>query len=243
MHRTTKPLDPGAVTGDQWSLEVMLMLNGDGSSLLRIARRCATRVMLVGSLALVACGENRNVIELDNGFDVGVGIVRQVPPAPYGNSGPENLGAVLTFDMHVAETDKDCMVREAFELSRRRYRPRDTTGPLRNSMSWRLAATLTSLRCIATVVVTFNDACRQSIPVHDTQGVERRAGERGDLPGPQARLFEQWRALHHDELLANWLLAQETVVERTGLASDKGSRCGQTCLKSTVLHGRRPDLS
>lgn len=114
MHRTTKPLDPGVATGDRWSLEVMLMLNGDGLSLLRIARRCATRVMLVGSLALVACGENRNVIELDNGFDVGVGIVRQVPPAPYGNSGPENLGAVLTFDMHMAEKDKDCMVREAF---------------------------------------------------------------------------------------------------------------------------------
>jgi len=32
---------------------------------------------------------------------------------------------------------------------------------------------------------------------------------RGDLPMTAARLVEQWRALHHDELLANWLLAQE----------------------------------
>ena len=32
---------------------------------------------------------------------------------------------------------------------------------------------------------------------------------RGDLPRTAARLVEQWRTLHHDELLANWLLAQE----------------------------------
>ena len=32
---------------------------------------------------------------------------------------------------------------------------------------------------------------------------------RGDLPRTAARLVEQWRALHQDELLANWLLAQE----------------------------------
>ena len=32
---------------------------------------------------------------------------------------------------------------------------------------------------------------------------------RGDLPTTAARLVEQWRTLHHDELLANWLLAQE----------------------------------
>jgi hypothetical protein len=86
----------------------------NGVSGLRITRRRVTRTMLVGSLALVSCGENRNVIELDNGFDVGVGIVRQIPAAPYGNSGPENLGAVLTFDMHMGEEDKDCVVREAF---------------------------------------------------------------------------------------------------------------------------------
>ena len=32
---------------------------------------------------------------------------------------------------------------------------------------------------------------------------------RGDLPRTAARLVEQWRALHHDELAANWALAQE----------------------------------
>ena len=32
---------------------------------------------------------------------------------------------------------------------------------------------------------------------------------RGDLPRTAARLVEQWRTLHRDELLANWLLAQE----------------------------------
>ena len=29
------------------------------------------------------------------------------------------------------------------------------------------------------------------------------------FPETAARLVEQWRTLHHDELLANWLLAQE----------------------------------
>jgi hypothetical protein len=32
---------------------------------------------------------------------------------------------------------------------------------------------------------------------------------RGDLPKTAARLVEQWRSLHHDELSANWTLAQE----------------------------------
>ena len=32
---------------------------------------------------------------------------------------------------------------------------------------------------------------------------------RGDLPRTAARLVEQWRTRHHDELLANWLLAQQ----------------------------------
>jgi Domain of unknown function (DUF4160) len=31
---------------------------------------------------------------------------------------------------------------------------------------------------------------------------------RGDLPKTAARLVEQWRTLHHDELVANWTLAQ-----------------------------------
>jgi hypothetical protein len=31
---------------------------------------------------------------------------------------------------------------------------------------------------------------------------------RRDLPKTAARLVEQWRTLHHDELLANWTLAQ-----------------------------------
>jgi hypothetical protein len=73
-----------------------------------------TRTMLVGLLAVVSCGGDRNVVELDNGFDQGFGIVRQPPGVPYGSSGPENLGAVLTFDVHMGEEDKDCVVREAF---------------------------------------------------------------------------------------------------------------------------------
>jgi hypothetical protein len=32
---------------------------------------------------------------------------------------------------------------------------------------------------------------------------------RGELPNTARRLVEQWRELHHDELLANWSLAQE----------------------------------
>lgn len=32
---------------------------------------------------------------------------------------------------------------------------------------------------------------------------------RGDLPRTAARLVEQWRKLHEDELLKNWRLAQE----------------------------------
>ena len=32
---------------------------------------------------------------------------------------------------------------------------------------------------------------------------------RGGLPNTASRLVEQWRALHHDELVANWLSAQE----------------------------------
>jgi Domain of unknown function (DUF4160) len=35
---------------------------------------------------------------------------------------------------------------------------------------------------------------------------------RGDLPRTAARLVEQWRALHRDELRANWTLAQEPAV-------------------------------
>ena len=31
---------------------------------------------------------------------------------------------------------------------------------------------------------------------------------RGDLPKTAAKLVEQWRALHHDELLHDWALAQ-----------------------------------
>ncbi len=32
---------------------------------------------------------------------------------------------------------------------------------------------------------------------------------RGGLPKTAAKLVEQWRTLHHDELLADWELAQE----------------------------------
>ncbi|MCB1029200.1 MAG: DUF4160 domain-containing protein [Microthrixaceae bacterium] len=32
---------------------------------------------------------------------------------------------------------------------------------------------------------------------------------RGDLPKTAAHLVEQWRKLHQEELLANWVLAQE----------------------------------
>lgn len=32
---------------------------------------------------------------------------------------------------------------------------------------------------------------------------------RGDLPRTAARLVEQWRTLHRDELLADWALAQQ----------------------------------
>ena len=32
---------------------------------------------------------------------------------------------------------------------------------------------------------------------------------RGDLPRTAAQLVEQWRGMHHDELAANWALAQE----------------------------------
>jgi hypothetical protein len=32
---------------------------------------------------------------------------------------------------------------------------------------------------------------------------------RGEIPRTALGLVEQWRALHHDELLANWTLAQE----------------------------------
>ena len=32
---------------------------------------------------------------------------------------------------------------------------------------------------------------------------------RGELPATALRLVEQWRALHFDELVANWMLAQE----------------------------------
>ena len=32
---------------------------------------------------------------------------------------------------------------------------------------------------------------------------------RGDLPRTAARLVEQWRTLHQEELAANWALAQE----------------------------------
>jgi len=32
---------------------------------------------------------------------------------------------------------------------------------------------------------------------------------RGDLPRTAARLVEQWRLLHRDELTSNWSLAQE----------------------------------
>ena len=31
---------------------------------------------------------------------------------------------------------------------------------------------------------------------------------RGELPHTAMRLVEQWRALHHDELVANWTSAQ-----------------------------------
>ena len=31
----------------------------------------------------------------------------------------------------------------------------------------------------------------------------------GELPSTAGRLVEQWRTLHHNELLANWRLAQE----------------------------------
>ena len=32
---------------------------------------------------------------------------------------------------------------------------------------------------------------------------------RGELPSTAMRLVEQWRTLHHDELVQNWALAQE----------------------------------
>ena len=32
---------------------------------------------------------------------------------------------------------------------------------------------------------------------------------RGELPATALRLVEQWRALHFDELVANWMLAPE----------------------------------
>ncbi len=32
---------------------------------------------------------------------------------------------------------------------------------------------------------------------------------RGELPNTAMRLVEQWRTLHHDELVQNWELAQE----------------------------------
>ena len=39
--------------------------------------------------------------------------------------------------------------------------------------------------------------------------IDNGATIRGALPRNAVGLVEQWRALHHDELLANWTLAQE----------------------------------
>lgn len=39
--------------------------------------------------------------------------------------------------------------------------------------------------------------------------IDNGAAIRGDIPRTAMGLVEQWRALHQDELLANWTLAQE----------------------------------
>lgn len=38
---------------------------------------------------------------------------------------------------------------------------------------------------------------------------------RGDLPRTAAKLVEQWRTLHSEELLGNWALAQEPAALNT----------------------------
>ena len=39
--------------------------------------------------------------------------------------------------------------------------------------------------------------------------IDNGSSIRGTLPRTAMRLVEQWRELHHDELVANWKLAQE----------------------------------
>ena len=39
--------------------------------------------------------------------------------------------------------------------------------------------------------------------------IDNGSSIRGTLPRTAMRLVEQWRELHHDELVANWTLAQE----------------------------------